>query len=152
LSDRAIAKKLKRDHVTISNWRKTKTWKEEESRHAAEEKKRIEAEQRAKAIALKEHEETTRNTYREELLRARDNLKECADSQLLVSKAMARYAGKAIAHLSKAGDDPVKGCKAGIDITRWAKESSAITRNTMEVYQRIYAIEELLEALKDAQT
>ncbi|NEO83809.1 MAG: hypothetical protein F6J87_06035 [Spirulina sp. SIO3F2] len=144
-------------HVTVANWRETPIWKNEEKRLRkqieADQVARQKAESRAKAIALKEYEAETQQSFKRQLMQARDELKKNADSQMQTSTAMTAIARQAIAQLGlQHSQEVIKVCDEGINAARFAREGSIIAKNAMEIYQRVYAIEEILEALQNAQT
>ena len=137
MSDTAIALRFGVSNATVHKWRKTDFWQSEHERLG-----------RLKAGAMVEHEQETRGKFRADLLRARDELKSNADTQIKVSTAMLKVSGQALSEALKNGG-AMAAAKLSGDLARLVSSASIASRGARDTYQTVYAIEEILEALSN---
>ena len=148
MSDLQISKRLKTSPTTISNWRKGKVWAKEEIRL-----KEADAAAFAEITTDPPREQSPVFTakYQLELLEARDGLKKHAKAQVTLAHALTQTAGEALVNLRNQGVDAMELTAKYHGLLQYADKGDRLARGAMDIYTKIYAIEEVLEMMADGQ-
>lgn len=148
LTTTQIAKRVGVSVRTIQNWQKGAAWAKEEIRL-----KEADAAAFAKITTEPPREQSPVFTaqYQLELLEARDGLKKQAKAQVTLSHALTQAAGEAIVTLRNQGIDAVELTARHHGLLKYAEKGALIAKTAMEIYTKIYAIEEVLEMMSDGQ-
>lgn len=147
LTNTQIAKKLKISVRTIQNWQKGATWAKEAIRLK-------EADAKAFAeITTDPLEQSPVFTakYQLELLEARDGLKKHAKAQVTLAHALTQTAGEALVDLRNRGVDATELTAKYQGLLQYADKGDRLARGAMDIYTKIYAIEEVLGMMADGQ-
>lgn len=144
-----MSKRLKVSPSTISVWRRGKVWANEEIRL-----QEIDAAAFANITTEAHREQSPAFTakYQLELLDARDGLKKHAKAQVTLAHALTQTAGEAIVTLRNQGMGAVELTAKYHGLLQYAEKGDRLARGAMDIYTKIYAIEEVLEMMADGQS